>query len=66
MKETVVQEPARISAPVAQPAAQQPVPTRGNAQGITRQWLHLLSLENDYIASVRATLNANKRYPNRA
>jgi protein TonB len=62
IKETVVQEPARISAPVAQPVAQQPVPPVEMPK-VLPPVVAPASLENNYIASVRATLNANKRYP---
>ena len=62
IKETVVQEPARISAPVAQPVTQQPVPPVEMPK-VLPPVVAPVSLENNYIASVRATLNANKRYP---
>lgn len=62
IKETVVQEPARISAPVAQPVTQQPV-TPVETPKVLPPVVAPVSLENNYIASVRATLNANKRYP---
>lgn len=62
IKETVVQEPARISAPVAQPVTQQPVPPVEMPK-VLPPVVTPVSLENNYIASVRATLNANKRYP---
>lgn len=64
IREVNTPEPARVSAPAAQPVTQpqaivQPAETPRAAPPPP---VHI-SLENNYIASVRATLNANKRYP---
>jgi protein TonB len=66
MKEVSTPEPNRASTPIAQPVTQPmaPAPVQSvEAPKMQPPAAVAVSLENNYIASVRATLNANKRYP---
>ena len=77
VKELPSPEPARVSTPAAQPhaapvtpappvAAAPPVTTPPIPQELPKAVPQVpvnVSLENNYVSSVRTTLNANKRYP---
>jgi protein TonB len=66
IKEVSTPEPSRVSAPtppqVTQPVTQAPVQPTETLKTPPPAAV-AVSLENNYIAIVRATLNANKRYP---